>query len=157
MRASGLFNHGGVEVAYSVRVPSGADVKFTTVNGIEVARINGRVAVETVNGGIVARDLGGGSLDASTVNGGIDVNLSRMPERGVKLGCTNGGIKLRLPPDAKADFSVRVVNGGIDVDADALALQTSEKTRRRFEGRLNGGGPRIDIDGTNGGVRIAAR
>jgi hypothetical protein len=157
-RGSGMFNHGGVEVAYTVRVPGGADMKFTTVNGgIEVSRINGRIAVETVNGGIVARDVEGGSLAARTVNGGVEVDLSRMPESGVTLGCTNGGIRLRLPADSKADISARVVNGGIDVDAEALTISTSEKSRRRFEGKMNGGGARIDIEGTNGGIEIARR
>lgn len=157
-RASGLMNHGGVDVAYTVRVPNGADMRFTTVNGgIEVTRISGRIALETVNGGIEALDVEGGSLAATTVNGGVEVRMSRVPERGVKLGCTNGGITLQLPADAKADIFVRVVNGGIDVDADALSIQTTEKSRRRFEGRMNGGGPRIEIDGTNGGIQIAAR
>ena len=153
---SGLFQHGGTEVAYSVRVPAGADLRFNTVNGgIEVERVTGRLEVETVNGGIVVRDLDASALEATTVNGGIDVNLTRMPERGVKLGCTNGGIKLRLPADAKADISASVANGGID--AEGLAVDATEKSRRRFEGRMNGGGPRIDISGTNGGIRIAAR
>jgi DUF4097 and DUF4098 domain-containing protein YvlB len=155
-RGSGILNHGSAEVAYTVRLPGGADVKFTTVNGgIEVARISGRIEVETVNGGIVARDIAGGSFAATTVNGGIEVDLTRVPERGVKLGCTNGGIKLWLPSDGKADIAARVVNGGIE--ADGAGFETSEKSRRRFEGRLNGGGPRIEIDGTNGGIRIATR
>lgn len=154
--ASSFFNKGGVEVAYTVRVPAGADMRFTTVNGgIEVTRVDGRVDVETVNGGIEAREVAAAAFEASTVNGGIEVDLARMPERGVKLECTNGGITLRLPRDAKADISARVANGGID--ADGLAVEASERSRRRFEGRLNGGGPRIEIEGTNGGIQIAPR
>ncbi len=153
---SGLFNHGGAEVAYTVRIPAGADARFNTVNGgIEIERVKGRLAIETVNGGIVGRDLDAAVLEATTVNGGIDIDLTRMPESGVKLGCTNGGIKLRLPGDAKADISASVSNGGID--AEGLPIDATEKSRRRFEGRLNGGGPRIEISGTNGGIRIAAR
>ncbi len=153
---SGLFNHGSADVAYTVRVPAGANVRFATVNGgIEVERIKGRIEVETVNGGIVGRDLDAAGFAATTVNGGIDIDLTRMPERGVKLECTNGGIKLRLPGDAKADISARVANGGID--AEGLPVDATEKSRRRFEGRMNGGGPRIEIEGTNGGIRIAAR
>lgn len=152
-RTSGLFG-GSVEVAYRVRVPASADVKFTTVNGgIEVERLAGRVNVETVNGGIVARDIEG-AIEASTVNGGIDVDVRHIAAGGVKLGCTNGGIKLRLPADAKADVTASVVNGGIDAD---VPLETSQKSRRRLEGRLNGGGPRVELQGTNGGIRIAGR
>lgn len=155
-RSSGLFNRGGVEVAYTVRVPSGADLRFVTVNGgIDVERVKGRLDVETVNGGIAVREVDAASVAARTVNGGITVDVTRMPDRGVKLGCVNGGIKLQLPGDAKADISARVANGGID--AEGLSVDATEKTRRRFEGRLNGGGPRIEIEGTNGGIRIAAR
>ncbi len=155
-RGRGLFDHGGAEVAYTVRMPAGADARFNTVNGgIEVERVKGRLSFETVNGGIVGRDLDAGVLEATTVNGGIDIDVTRMPESGVKLGCTNGGIKLRLPADAKADISASVANGGID--AEGLPVDATEKSRRRFEGRMNGGGPRIQISGTNGGIRIAAR
>ena len=58
---------------------------------------------------------------------------------GVKLGCTNGGIKLRLPRDAKATISASITNGGISTSG--LQIETSgEKSRRRLDGRLNGGG-----------------
>jgi bifunctional DNA-binding transcriptional regulator/antitoxin component of YhaV-PrlF toxin-antitoxin module len=154
--ASSFFNHGGVEVAYTVRVPAGADMRFTTVNGgINVTRVDGRLDVETVNGGIEVREVTAAAFEASTVNGGIEADLARVPERGAKLECTNGGITLRLPRDAKADISARVANGGID--ADGLPVDATEKSRRRFEGRLNGGGPRIEIEGTNGGIQISAR
>lgn len=152
----GLFQHSGVEVAYTVRAPAGADLRFDTVNGgIEVERVTGRLNVETVNGGIVVRDVDTASFEATTVNGGITADLTRVPQNGVKLGCTNGGIKLRLPADARADISASVANGGID--AEGLSLDTTEKSRRRLVGRLNGGGPRIELSGTNGGIQIASR
>jgi DUF4097 and DUF4098 domain-containing protein YvlB len=74
---------------------------------------------------------------------------------GVKLECVNGGIKLRLPSEAAATISASVANGGID--ADGLKLETTESSRRRHEARLNGGGPMIKIEGTNGGIKLAAR
>jgi DUF4097 and DUF4098 domain-containing protein YvlB len=153
-RTSGVFG-GSTEVTYSVRVPAGADVKFTTVNGgIDVSRLTGRINAETTNGGITAREVGG-PIEATTTNGGVDVELTQVAKGGVTLGCTNGGIKLRLPADAAATISASVSNGGID--ADGLQLETTESTRRSLEGRLNGGGPPIKIEGTNGGIKIAAR
>jgi bifunctional DNA-binding transcriptional regulator/antitoxin component of YhaV-PrlF toxin-antitoxin module len=154
-RGTGLFRGGNGEVRYTVRVPTSADVRFTTVNGgIELLGLKGRVNAETTNGGIRARDVGG-PIDASTTNGGVDVELTRVAEPGVRLECTNGGIKLRLPSSAKATISASVTNGGID--ADGLAIDTTESSRRRLEGRLNGGGPNIRIAGTNGGITIAGR
>jgi len=117
--------------------------------------LKGRINAETTNGGIKAHDVSG-SIDASTTNGGIEVELNQVAESGVKLGCTNGGIELKLPEDARATISARVVNGGINTDG--VKIETvGESTRRRLEGRMNGGGPKIDIEGTNGGIRIAPR
>ena len=154
-RSGGLFERGGAEVRYLVRLPAAADGRFTTVNGgVQISRLNGRVEAETTNGGIVARDIGG-ELRASTTNGGIDVELVRVADGGAKLECVNGGIKLRLPEDAKASISADVTNGGISTTG--LSLETTESTRRHIEARLNGGGPLIRIQGTNGGIRLGPR
>jgi DUF4097 and DUF4098 domain-containing protein YvlB len=153
---SGLFNSGGADVAYTVRLPAGTEARFATVNGgIEAGRIKGRVEFETVNGGITVRDVEATGVSAKTVNGGVEVDLTRVPERGGKFECVNGGITLRLPADAKADISARVANGGIDVER--LSIETTEKSRRRLEGRLNGGGPRLEFEGVNGGIEISSR
>jgi hypothetical protein len=154
-RAGGWFELGGTQVKYSVRVPANAEVRFTTVNGgIEVTGLTGTIRAETTNGGVVARQVSG-SIEASTTNGGVDVELVRLGESGAKLGCTNGGIKLRLPSDAKATISASITNGGIDTSG--LTLDTIESSRRRLEARLNGGGAPIRLDGTNGGISIVGR
>lgn len=154
--SSGLFGHSGGEVRYTIKLPAGAQVKLETVNGgIEVENIRGRAELETTNGGIVARGLEG-PVDASTTNGGIEVDLEQVAQEGVELECTNGGIRLRLPKDAKANVVARITNGGIDVSDLDMEL-IGEQTRRRLDGRLNGGGPRIQIEGTNGGIRLSGR
>lgn len=153
---NGFFNGGSLQVEYRVKVPAAAQVKFTNVNGgIDLTGLKGRIDAETTNGGVHAREVTG-TIQASTTNGGLDIDIARMPEGGVRLECTNGGIKLRLPRDAKATISARISNGGIN--AGDLPLEMSgENNRRRLEGRLNGGGPRVDIEGTNGGITISPR
>jgi bifunctional DNA-binding transcriptional regulator/antitoxin component of YhaV-PrlF toxin-antitoxin module len=154
-RGGGMFNMGSSEVRYTVKVPAAADVEFATVNGgVEVAGLRGRIKTETTNGGIVGRQIGG-PIEASTTNGGVEVEVTRVAENGVRLGCTNGGITLRLPSDAKANISASVTNGGIS--ADGLPIEVTESSRRRLEGRLNGGGPQVRLEGTNGGISIASR
>jgi hypothetical protein len=154
-RGGQMFHMGGTEVRYTAKVPAGATVDFSTVNGgIELIGLNGRIKTETTNGGIVARDVGG-PIEATTTNGGVDVEVTRIGEEGVKLGCTNGGIKLRLPHDARGTISASVTNGGISTEG--LSLETTESSRRRLEARLNGGGPPIRLEGTNGGIRLASR
>ncbi len=153
---SGQFLHmGATEVSYTVKIPAAADVDFSTVNGgIELSGLTGRIKTETTNGGIVGRDIGG-PIDATTTNGGVEVEVTRIAEQGVRLGCTNGGIQLRLPRDAKATITASVTNGGIS--AEGLSLEKTESSRRRLEARLNGGGPPIRLEGTNGGIRLDGR
>ena len=62
---------------------------------------------------------------------------------------------LRLPDDAKADVLATWTNGGINVSD--VKIDVTEQSRRRFEGRLNGGGPLIELQTTNGGIRIRPR
>ena len=119
-----------------------------------LSRLTGKIDAETTNGGIVAREVGG-PIEATTTNGGVEVELTQVARGGVKLECTNGGIKLRLPSDAAATISASVANGGID--ADGLKLETTDSSRRSLEARMNGGGPMIKIEGTNGGIKLAAR
>lgn len=153
-RGGGWLNS-GANVAYTVRVPPGAQMKFSTVNGgVELRNISGDITAETTNGGIKARDVAG-SIDASTTNGGVDIDLTKLGERGAQLECTNGGITLRLPSDTKASISASVANGGIDTSG--LQLDTTSSSRRRLDAQLNGGGPPIRIEGVNGGIRISAR
>lgn len=154
-RTGGFFNGGSLSVEYRVKVPAAAGVKFTTVNGsIDLSGLKGPIEADTTNGGVHARDVAG-QIQASTTNGGLDIDLARVADGGVKLDCTNGGIKVRVPRDAKATISARITNGGIN--AGDLPIETNETTRRRLDGRLNGGGPRIDIEGTNGGISLLAR
>jgi hypothetical protein len=146
----------GTSVDYVVRVPANIDVKAITVNGgVEVTGVAGKVVAEATNGGVRGRDISG-PIEATTTNGGVDIEITKMPEGGLTLECTNGGIQLRLPADAKASITARVTNGGIDTGG--LALQTTgEASSRRLNGDLNGGGPRISLQGTNGGIKISAR
>lgn len=154
--SAGLFSGGGLQVEYIVRVPRHVELRVSTVNGgVEIEGVSGKINAEATNGGIKARDISG-PIEATTTNGGVEVDLAKVPEAGVKLECTNGGIKLRLPADAKASISARITNGGIETSG--LTLDgTGEQSRRRLDGRLNGGGPRIDLEGTNGGIRISSR
>lgn len=156
-RAEGIqFGSNNLTVDYRVKVPAGAEVKFTTVNGgVEISGLEGRITAATTNGGVTAHGIKG-QLDASTTNGGLEIDLAAVPQGGVKLECVNGGIEVTIPRDAKATISASVANGGISHGDLPLDI-TGENTRRRLEGHLNGGGPRIRVEGTNGGISLAGR
>lgn len=143
------------EVQYEIQVPRGASLRLTNTNGqIHITGVAGAVRAETTNGGVKGIELAG-RVEASTTNGGVDLDLASVAEGGVRAETTNGGVSVRLPATAKASVRASCVNGGISVTG--LELEGGESTRRRVEGRLNGGGPLVDVETTNGGVRVAAR
>ena len=153
---TGMFNHGGGEVRYFLKVPAGADLRVRTVNGgISLAGVSGTLKAETTNGGVNGKRLTG-SVQAGTTNGGIEIEMDKVAEGGLQLETTNGGIDLRIPKDAPVTISARLTNGRID--ASSLSIQVDgEVSRRRLDGKMNGGGPRISLETTNGGITIGAR
>ncbi len=143
------------EVQYEIVVPQTASLRLTNTNGqIQVTAVSGEVRAETTNGGVKGTELSG-RVEASTTNGGVDLDLIEVAEGGVRAETTNGGVSLRMPASVKANLRASCVNGGISVTG--FQLEGGESTRRRVEGRLNGGGPTVEAETTNGGVRVAAR
>ena len=60
-----------------------------------------------------------------------------------------------LPESAKADVSASCTNGRIQVSGPKL--EVTEQSRRRLEGRMNGGGTSIELHTTNGSIRVRSR
>lgn len=150
----GVFGGGHYSVRYWISLPAGASVKVTNTNGrITLSDLSGAVEARTTNGGVAGRGLKG-RIEASTTNGGIEMDVDEVDDDGIALETTNGGVRVALPGSAKADISASVTNGGIDT-GDLRIEQIGEKSRRRLEGRLNGGGPRIRLETTNGGIQIS--
>ena len=122
---------------------------LSTTNGeIEVVNVTASAQLETVNGQINARGLGG-DVKASTTNGGIDIALASLTGD-VTVETTNGGVTVRLPADAKALLLGRTTNGGLSVDG--LQVEEVERSRRRLEAKLNGGGRRIEAETTSSAI-----
>jgi len=153
-RMSGIMMGVSTEVRYYVRAPKNATIDVTNTNGlIAITALAGNVMAHTTNGGVSGKGLTGG-VDARTTNGGVSVDLASLGSEKVVLRTTNGGITLTLPETAKADIMASCTNGGISVTGGDI--EVSEQSRRRFEGRLNGGGTPIELRTTNGGVRLRA-
>jgi hypothetical protein len=150
------WGRGGVEVKYFVKVPAGVKVSAQTTNGgIRLINISNEVVATTTNGGVNGDGLTG-AVEATTTNGGIDLSLGAVAEGGLKAETVNGGVVVVVPRDAKADLRASVVNGGLSV-GDLPFEKIGEQSRRRVEGKLNGGGPPIVIGAVNGGVRLAGK
>jgi hypothetical protein len=155
-RAPKSWGREGHEVKYLVRVPPTIQVSARTTNGgVHVKGLKNQVVASTVNGGVSGEALSG-QVEATTTNGGVEISLEALAPEGVKLETVNGGVQLSLPRTAKADISARVVNGGLDTGG--LPIETiGEQNRRRLEGKMNGGGSRVELAAVNGGIHLAAQ
>lgn len=152
-RMSGRTSH---TINWKIRVPKGIAVDLRTINGgVELTRLDGAVRARATNGGIKGMGLLADSVDAAVTNGGVDIDLGKAPTAGTyELESVNGVVALTLPAESKADVAARAVNGGIDVNGLSLEL-AGEQTKRRLDGKLNGGGARISLETVNGGVRLS--
>jgi hypothetical protein len=155
-RLSGIMIGAAFEVRYHVRAPKNAAINVTNTNGqVVLTGLSGKVIAHTTNGGVKGDGLTGG-IDARSTNGVVAIDLASVGRDPVRLQTTNGAATLTLPESAKADLSASVTNGGISV-GEFQNIEVGEKSRRRLEAKLNGGGTAIELRTTNGGVRIRPR
>jgi hypothetical protein len=153
---------GGHEIEWTVKVPKGIIVDFRTTNGgVRLNGLSGEIHAKTTNGGIRASNLVVDKLEASVVNGGVEIELASPLDATDSLDLTtvNGGVQLALPSESKATIAARAVNGGVRA-AEDLNLSREEgdserEQRRRLNGTMNGGGARVNVSTTNGGVRLS--
>ena len=155
-RMNGIMIGAGFEVRYHVRAPKNASINVTNTNGqVVVNALAGKVVAHTTNGGVKGTNLTGG-VDGRSTNGSVSIEMASVGPDRISLETTNGSVTLMLPEKAKATVSASCTNGGITVGA-LDNFDVSEKSRRHLEGRLNGGGTPIELQTTNGGIRIRSR
>lgn len=151
------------------------NVEAHSSNGsVEVTDVNGRMSFRTSNGSVHAENLNG-AFEAETSNGSVHVHL-RDSEAGlpIKLTTSNGAVDLQLDSPRQNDVVARTSNGPVTVRLPAGAnasvhaatsstgsvrsdfeiLTRGELSRKRIEGTIGGGGPRIDLTTSNGSIRL---
>ena len=157
-RTSGF---GGHEIEWTVKVPKGLTVDLRTINGgVRLNGLSGEIHAKTTNGGVKGQNIIPETIEASSVNGGIEIELGAPLDStdSVEISTVNGGASLQMPSESKATITARAVNGGVRVN-DLDIKQDDEphefERKRRLNGTLNGGGAKVSISTTNGGVRLS--
>ena len=145
-------------VSYQILVPRSTSLKLTARNGgISIKGVRGNLEFETRNGGVSLSEVGG-NVKGTTRNGGVSVKLtgSRFNGSGLDVETKNGGVSLSMPSNYAANIETGTVNGGLS--SDFAQIQPEKKGRwyrnKQITASLNGGGPKIRVVTTNGGVRI---
>lgn len=141
-----------VQVRFTVKVPAGVVFVGKTVNGgVHAMRLNGDVVLTTVNGSVVFSTSG--EARASTVNGSIKGEMGGASWSGtLDMSTVNGGITLSLPRDLNSDVKLTTVNG--DIRSDFPVTTTGVVSRRKLEGTIGAGGRLLSLGTTNGSVTL---
>lgn len=156
---------GGIRVASAggklVAHTSGGSIDIGNVTGtvdartsggdIELARIDGDVIARSSGGGITIEDAMG-SVDASTSGGSIRARMSRQPRGDSKLSTSGGGVTLDLAPSIAVDLDARASGGGVTSDVPVTVQGTQEDDS--LQGRVNGGGPKLVLRTSGGGIKV---
>ena len=143
------------KVDYVVHVPRWANVEVRETNGELVIRdLAGSLHASATNGQIQGEGLSGG-VTASATNGRVILDFASVGKDEISGETTNGTIELTLPAASKTTLTATVTNGGISTNG--LDLAVSEKSRRRLEGTMNGGGTPVKLSTTNGAISVRSR
>jgi DUF4097 and DUF4098 domain-containing protein YvlB len=130
------------------------DATARTTNGsIRADVTKGGFEAESTNGTISARlrEPGSGPVRAETTNGTIDLTLDAV--RAVHANTSNGSITVHLPAAAAASVRAHTTNSSISSDFD-VNVHSGEISKHRMEGNIGSGGPTLDLETTNGSIKI---
>lgn len=155
-----------------LHLPPEANLDLHTGDGsIRGSRVRGNLYVNTGDGSIVLENVGG-QLSAHSGDGSIrvdgqfaslkvetgDGSIHAEVDRGSKmegswyLHSGDGSIELRLPEDLSADLDARTGDGSIR--SELSALDHADTRRNSLRGKLNGGGPLLELRSGDGSIRL---
>ncbi|HYC93101.1 MAG TPA: hypothetical protein VEO54_28105 [Thermoanaerobaculia bacterium] len=123
----------------------------TSGGNITLARTAGDVLARTSGGGITIEDALG-KVDAHTSGGTIRATLSRQPNADSTLKTSGGGVIVSLAPSIAVDLDAQSSGGGVRADVPVTVQGTQDDDSIR--GRINGGGPKLTLRSSGGGIRV---
>ncbi len=170
---SSWYSGDSATVSFEITMPAGAELDASSKNGsIEVREIGGRTRLETQNGSITAKGVGGpleadsnngsikaydveGAVSAETTNGSIKIEITADDlGEDMRIKTVNGSIDLRLEAGVAASIDARTRNGSVNSDFPG---GVQDRRKRTLDLDLSGGGPRVELESSNGSIRIRER
>jgi hypothetical protein len=163
--------HRGVRV--EVQVPAQSTLDLRSGDGsITVNGVGGQAQVDTGDGHVTVQNFTGAlrghtgdghmsidgtftNLDLRTGDGHIDLAVrpgSKM-NGGWLIHTSDGRVDARLPQDLAAELYAHTGDGHIQLDMPVTVSGSIERSRIR--GKLNGGGPLLEITTGDGSIRIS--
>ena len=123
----------------------------TSGGSISLGRVSGEVYARTSGGDIRIEDAAG-RVDASTSGGTVRAQISRQPAGDSKLSTSGGAVVVTLAPSVAVDLDAHASGGGVSSDVP-ITVQ-GKQDDDSLVGKINGGGPKLVLRSSGGGVRV---
>lgn len=140
---------------------SGGDVTVDSSSGkLDLHTSGGSIKVRHAGGDLDAHTSGGsidvdeavGSINAETSGGSIRARFLEQPHADSRLSTSGGGISVALAPNVALDVDAHTSGGSVDSDLPVTVLGHLRESS--LEGKINGGGPRLVLRSSGGGIRL---
>jgi hypothetical protein len=173
---SGDIRVGRIAEAVKARTGSGeidlggaASLEASTGSGNVVAgSVRGDLEARSGSGDITVGQKGKGSVDVSTGSGDVevtgangpvhvrassgDIRVEGTPASDWDVSASSGDVRLRLEGQAGFDLDLRTNSGHIE-SAHAVSGRDAQ-SRHELRGQVRGGGPRVHVTTSSGGIAI---
>lgn len=128
------------------------DVEAKTSGGsINIGSAKGNVEAYT-SGGSIEVDEVFGNIQAKTSGGHINCTLTKQPTADCTLKTSGGSIEVNLKSDIRVTVNARTSGGRVRTDFPVMVQ--GELNSHHLDADINGGGPRLTVQTSGGGIRI---
>ena len=109
----------------------------------------GDIDIKTSGGALDITDVKG-NIDGHTSGGGINLRLSAQPDEDVSLRTSGGSINAMFPETIKIDLEASTSGGRVKSEWPV----DGSVSKREIEGKINGGGPQVDLKTSGGSIHV---
>jgi DUF4097 and DUF4098 domain-containing protein YvlB len=149
---NGLVEANSVEGGVSVQGARGRISAHSVNAGVVVADCSGTIEVGAVNGGLRLARIDSRSVEATSVNGGIDYDGSIYRDGVYRFKSHNGGVTVTVPEGVGADVTVSTFNGSFSASFPVTFREAHQG--KTFGFVLGTGGAKIELQSFNGPIRL---
>ncbi len=135
------------------------DVTLETHEGrMELRQITGRLSVDTHDGELIGEGLNGG-VRFESHDGNASMAFATLPDD-VLVDTHDGNLTLTVPPDAGFDLTTDFDDDAdlrSDFDLRRIRLEDEDDDEVNYRGDVNGGGPEIRLESSDGDFTLHSR
>jgi DUF4097 and DUF4098 domain-containing protein YvlB len=124
----------------------------TASGDLSAERIRGRLIANTASGEVTVEESALSGFEVETVSGDAEIETSLADGGHYIFRTVSGSLELGIPKDAGATVVLRTQQGDVECD---LPAQVTNASRTRWEGTINGGGARIEVQSVTGDLEIS--